>query len=259
MIRYAELSNTTTAYEIVGDGPPLLVMHGAEGDRSAFTAFAAAMSEHASVINYDQRDCGNTKRKGDGSSTLSDIAHDAAELIEYLGHQSVTVLGTSLGGRVAQTLAIQHPDRVGRLVLCNTWPVNADLAELNPAIQDLQRLAAGLPATARDLAIMYFTEAFIEANPQMAERFSRPFPGKAARQMLIAEISASSPSTIGLQTLFVSGEQDRIVPTSVMRDMCAAMPEGRLVTLPGIGHVPSLEAPECLARVVTEWLGNTRP
>jgi pimeloyl-ACP methyl ester carboxylesterase len=258
MIRYAELGSTTTAYEIVGEGPPLLVMHGAEGDRSAFTAFAAEMYEHATVINYDQRDCGSTKRKCDGPSTLSDVARDAFELIEYLGHDSVTVLGTSLGGRVAQTLAIQYPERVGKLVLCNTWPVNADLAEMNPEIQELQRLAAGLPATARDLAIMYFTEAFIEANPQTVERFSRPFPGKAARQRLIAEILASSPSTIGLQTLFVSGEQDRIVPTSVMRDMCEAMPQGRLVTLPGIGHVPSLEAPESLARVVIEWLGNTR-
>jgi pimeloyl-ACP methyl ester carboxylesterase len=258
MLRYAELDHTVTAFEVSGNGPPLLLMHGAEADHRSFAAVADALSQHAMVINYDQRDCGGTKKRLAGDSSLFDVARDAAELVDFLGYETVSVLGTSLGGRVAQTFAIAYPQRVSNLMLCNTWPINANLAELNPRIRDLQRLASGLPETATALAKMYFSGEFVDTNPQVIDDlFGGPiFPGRAARRALVAEVQAAQISSITARTLLISGEEDCIVPTCVMRDMQLAIPKSEFTTIPKVGHAPSIETPDVIAAIVANWLAT---
>lgn len=119
MVHFADLQNSKTAYELNGLGHPLLLIHGAEADRHSFKALANALAGSATVITYDQRDCGDTVNHA-GTSSLVDLAHDAAQLIRWLGLGPVAVMGTSLGGRVAQALALLYPDQVRDLVLCNT-------------------------------------------------------------------------------------------------------------------------------------------
>jgi pimeloyl-ACP methyl ester carboxylesterase len=254
MLKYAELGNTITAYEISGEGPPVLLMHGAEGSRENFTEFAAVLSQHATVINYDQRECGETKKKYDGNYTLADVAQDAADLVNYLGYKSVSVLGSSLGGRVAQTFAIHHPKLLDDLMLCNTWPVNALLFDLNPSITKLRDLSAGLPKTAREVASMYFPTTFVDVNPKIVEEIiaRSNFSGRAARQALINEVADTPLSMIKARTLLIAGEEDRLVPPSVMRDMASVISECRLITMPDVAHVPSLQVPNELARIVKE-------
>jgi len=110
------------AFECQGDGPPLLLMHGAEASRQMFAELVPHLSKHFTVIGYDQRDCGETEGP-EHASTLADLADDARQFIAALGLTRAHVFGSSFGGRVAQALALLHPGVVDHLVLGSTWPL----------------------------------------------------------------------------------------------------------------------------------------
>src|SRR5688572_33321537 len=104
-----------------GSGEPLVLMHGANADRNQFDVFRPLLGPGIRAIAYDQRDSPDSP-SGSTPYTAEDHARDAACLIEALGFESAHVMGTSYGGIVAMTLAIQHPARVKSLVLGATAP-----------------------------------------------------------------------------------------------------------------------------------------
>src|SRR5262245_36623846 len=113
-------NGTTIAFAQSGQGAPIVLLHGAEADHSMFDAFGRLLSQHFTVIAYDQRDSGGT-RNPPMPYGLAELADDAANLIAALGHARAHVFGTSLGGAIAQVLAVRHPERVDRLVLASTF------------------------------------------------------------------------------------------------------------------------------------------
>src|SRR5690606_36572922 len=104
-----------------GSGEPLVLMHGGNADRCQFDVFRPLLGPGIRAIAYDQRDSPDSPCEA-LAYTADDHALDAALLIEALGFESVHVMGTSYGGIVAMTLAIQHPVRVKSLVLGATAP-----------------------------------------------------------------------------------------------------------------------------------------
>src|SRR5690348_11789639 len=140
------------AYERAGEGPLLLLMHGAEANRQMFAALVPLLAPHFTVVAYDQRDCGDTEAPPH-AATLADLADDAVALIRGLGHERAHVFGSSFGGRVAQALALLHPERVDRLVLASTWPLPETYDALYPeGAARIGALRAHLPETAEELA-----------------------------------------------------------------------------------------------------------
>ena len=142
-------NDTTIAFKRTGDGPPLLLLHGAEADHSQFDAFGALLAPHFTVIAYDQRDSGET-RNPPAPYGPAELADDAAALIKALGYERAHVFGTSLGGIIAQMLASRHPDCIDRLVLSSTFRPGTSLATINPEeFPKIAALRARLPESAR--------------------------------------------------------------------------------------------------------------
>jgi 3-oxoadipate enol-lactonase len=107
-------------YEVEGVGPRLLYISGTGGDlRGQPRVFDGPLSRSFEVLAYDQRGLGQTD-KPDVPYTMADYADDAAGLLDAVGWQRALVVGVSFGGMVAQELALRHPERVERLVLCCT-------------------------------------------------------------------------------------------------------------------------------------------
>src|SRR5260221_13951464 len=119
-----EANGALIAFKGTGEGPPLLLLHGAEADHSMFDAFGALLAPPFTVIPYDQRDSGAT-RNPPSPYGLDELAEDAAALIAALGYQRTNVFGPSLGGVIAQVLAAKHPTRVDPLVLSISFRVGA--------------------------------------------------------------------------------------------------------------------------------------
>lgn len=246
MTEWADINGTRTAYGIAGQGPPLLLIHGAEGGRQMFEPFVRALAPDFKVIAYDQRDCGETV-SAPRASTLEELAGGAAALLHALGLPAAYVYGTSFGSRVAQLLAIRRPDLVTGLILGSTWPLPHALSSLNPSgIGRLMELRAELPATGAAFAEMFAPAAFLDGNPALRDRLAG-MPGDAMRaarrRSVIADGSSADAGDIAVPTLLIAGALDRIVPAPLTLGMADRIAGARHIVLPDVGHVTTLQVP----------------
>lgn len=256
MTTFAQAGDVRIAFDRQGDGPPLLLMHGAEASRQMFAALVPHLSRHFSVVAYDQRDCGETDGPEHGT-TLADLADDARQLIEALGLGPAHVFGSSFGGRVAQALALRHPGSVDRLALGSTWPLPRRYEELCPDAQRLGDLRRGLPDTAEELASWFFPEPFLAQRPELRRIFAnaRPESPRSARRAATVQTTLDSGAAdLVVPTLVVAGELDRVVPPSVTLAMARQIRGAQAVLLPAVGHATALQAPELLAHHITRFL-----
>jgi pimeloyl-ACP methyl ester carboxylesterase len=255
---FIELRHGRTAYNVCGEGPPILLLHGAEGSKASFDGLAARLRGTMTVIAHDQRGCGDTP-SGEVPPTLLDLADDAAELMQRLGLGPVTVFGTSLGGRIAQALVLRHPQAVEALVLCNTWPIDALLEVINtPGVMRLVQLRGALPETGRELAGMYFGSAYLQANPEVVARFSRP-RAMGPRAALAREKHELALERIDVPTLLLSGTADPIAPSEIARTMHRRIRNSTLVTVQGAPHAMPVESPYLVSEEITGFLRSKVP
>lgn len=256
MTQFVQAGGLRITFDRQGEGPPLLLMHGAEASRLMFGALMPLLAAHFTVIAYDQRDCGDTDGPAAGS-TLADLADDAQQLMAALGLGRTHVFGSSFGGRVAQALALRHPHTVDRLVLGSTWPLPDAYEALCPDAPRLAVLRQQLPDTAEELATWFFPEAFLLQRPELRRVFAnaRPESARSARRAATVQTTLDQDvSAITAPTLLLAGALDRVVPPGVTLAMGTRIRGATAVQLPGVGHATALQAPELLARQLIGFL-----
>jgi 3-oxoadipate enol-lactonase len=256
MTEFFQAGEVRTAFERQGDGPALLLMHGAEASRQMFAPLLPYLVKHFTVIAYDQRDCGQTQAP-ERVATLVDLANDARKLIRALDFKRAHVFGSSFGGRVAQALAILHPQTVDSLVLASTWPLPRQYEELCPDAPRIAQLREALPHTAEEMAAWFFPEPFLQQRPELRRIFAsaRADSARAARRAVtVASTLSQGVADIVAPTLVLAGELDRVVPASVTLAIADRIRGASAVLLPEIGHATALQAPEVLAHHLIRFL-----
>lgn len=263
----------TIEYETSGDpdAPPLLLIMGLGGQLIAWDDewVAALVDRGFYVVRFDNRDMGLSTwfdsagpadlvaalhGKGEAVYLLSDMADDAAALLDALGLPSAHAVGVSMGGMIGQTLAINHPSRVLSLVsIMSTTGNPAVGAPSSEAANALLRA----PAPDRDGAIAQSVEVWQtigspgfpfhedRVRAQAAAAYDRAFHPEGTGRQLMA-IFSSGDRTPGLAkldcpTLVVHGEADPLVNPSGGRATAEAVPGAQLVMVPGMGHHLPLE------------------
>jgi pimeloyl-ACP methyl ester carboxylesterase len=258
---FTHADGTQTAYDMTGEGPPVLLIHGAEGSRRSFDRLVPLLSAQFCVIAYDQRDCGETQNGGPAAD-LARLGDDADELLNGLGLRPACVFGTSFGGRVAQALAIRHPGRIDRLALGSTWAVPHTLATLNGEVAaEVTRLRAALPGSAEQLATYFFPPDFLAAQPAFRQHFSKaPVRSErsARRGETVGSATALEASNITAQTLLLAGGSDRLIPADLTRAMMDHIAGSAFVTLDGVGHITYVQAPHQVADRLIEFFSQAR-
>lgn len=244
------------ACDVAGQGPPVLLMHGAEATRHMFAALVPHLAPRFTVISYDQRDCGDTESPP-RAATLAELADDAHALLQGLGFERAHVFGSSYGGRVAQALVARHPQAVVRLVLASTWPLPRALAELHPeGVRRIGELRAALPGSAEELAQWFFPEPMLDEQPQLRTFFARVQPAterSRRRTAAVDDALAVDWPRVSAPTLLLAGELDRVVPCAITLGMTAQLPQAQRVRLAGVGHATAMQAPARVAEQLTRF------
>ncbi len=161
-------------YDITGQGEPLLLLHGAQGDSTSFHGIIAPLAEKFQVINYDQRGAGQTD-KPDMEYTMELLADDAAALLDALHIESAHVLGVSLGGMIAQALCIHHPEKVKTVLMGCTLPGGWKHAVIKqPPADALIAFSAdeNIPESerAQALANVAYSPGYAQQHPEIVEK-----------------------------------------------------------------------------------------
>jgi pimeloyl-ACP methyl ester carboxylesterase len=251
-------------YEVQGAGAPLLLIPGfGAGAATWQPELLAGLARAFRVVAYDPRGTGRSDRP-DGPLAVTQLADDAGGLLSALGVSRAHVLGTSLGGYVAQELALRRPGAVDRLVLgCTHCGPPVRIPVPREALAPLLEQAGADPRAAiRRVWPVWYPPEFIAAHrdfleAQLERMLAHPTP-LATRQRQLAAIDGWSSharlSRLAAPTLVLTGDRDALVVPENARLLQARIVGSRLHVIAGAGHLFWHSHPDEVLTVVTEFL-----
>ena len=254
--------------EQTGRGAPLLLIAGLGYSSWCWADVRQALKSDYRVVTFDNRGTGRSD-KPPAPYSMSMMADDAVRVLDECGLADAHVIGHSMGGYIAQTLTLRHPDRVRSLILVGTSPGGQQTAPVPAETQASWRKAATLPPAdyARSTMPRSFAPGWTEKNPQRFEQFLQQrlqFPTPAANWL--AQFNACAEhveqgvkvEAILQPTLVIHGTEDGVVPHENGVLLAQRLPNARFVSLPGIGHLPYLEDPEGFYRLARKFLAEQK-
>src|SRR3954462_9632896 len=248
-----------------GSGEPLLMIMGLSGSSKAWYRLLPHTAKQAECIVFDNRGTGDSDAVT-GPQSMRDMVADALAVLDAAGHESAHVMGVSMGGMVAQHLALDHRERVRSLILGCTTPGGRRGAPP-------WRL---LTATALR-PIVGATRTFPLVTPSLYARRTREERPERVREDLRIRLSDATDvrttlaqmaaiaghdtrsrlrELAGLDVTVLHGAEDALVPPEAGRALAAAIPGARLVMIPACGHMLTTDAEEQAAGAVLEHLGR---
>jgi pimeloyl-ACP methyl ester carboxylesterase len=246
------------AVQVSGTGPAVLLLAGQANAHTWWDGVRPAVETRHTVVTFDYRGTGASRGPVDAWSTPS-FADDAALVVTSLGRGPLAVYGTSMGGRVAQWLAIAHPHLVTRLVLACTSPGGPHAVERG---RDVRRALAD-PDAARRLEAMrrlFYTDAW-PGVPAESHLFGDPTMTGEERQ---AHLRASARHDawarlpeITAPTLVIHGTDDVMVPTANAAEIADRVPGAQLRLFPGGRHGFFEELADDVDPVVEDFLAGS--
>lgn len=206
------------------------------------------------AIRFDKR--GHGLSDEGGAYNIVDLAEDAAALIEHLNLGPVILVGLSIGGMIAQSLAATRPDLVRAVILSNTMVKMGSTegwAQRIAAVQD-----AGLASIADTIMERWFAAPFrasaeLSLWRNMVIRTSGPGYIAACQALAAADLTEST-SALRLPTLVIAGDQDGSSPAEGVQATAALIPGADFQVIPGTGHLPCVEAPAAYAALLRPFL-----
>lgn len=249
-------------FTIGGDGAPVVLLHPAGLDLTCWDAVVARLERRFRLLRLDLRGHGASPPAVPGME-LADYAADVRHTLKHAGFAPAAVVGLSVGGMVAQTLALDSPDVVSRLVLAGcpcTLP-----AEARPvlAARGDRAVEAGMAAIVSETLERWFTPGFLGRGEVEAvrDRLLRDDPsGWNNVWKAISRLDTSARlHEIGVPTLCLAGELDAAAPPAALAGIARRIHGARLVVLEGAPHMMQVECPDAFAATVGGFLGGEMP
>ena len=261
-----EANGQTLYYEVHGEGEPLLLVMGLAADTMAWAMQVPAFSAHYRTIIFDNRDVGQSSMAA-APYEITDLAQDTLALADALELESFHLVGVSMGGAIAQEVALAAPDRVRTLTLAMTWPRGgawaAKLSELWSArVEHMSR-----EERVDELMLLTLSEDFFEnadgvawlrdvmlqnPHPQSADAFARQLDASSRHD------TRERLGRLALPTHVIGAEHDILVPVWKSRELAELIPGARLSVIDAGPHGANLENAEEFNRLVLDFLDQSR-
>jgi pimeloyl-ACP methyl ester carboxylesterase len=270
-----EIPSARLHYATSGTGEPMLLIPGLGMDHTYYRLGAPLLSRHLQVLAVDPRGIGRST-KSPPPYSVEGWADDFAAMIDQLGFGPIHVLGSSLGGAMALALAQRHPDKLKSLIVVGGFSELDRATELNfrLRLRLIQKLGMsdevadymGLWTLTRKFinsdagyAVMRANQANIRANS--AESYSalidallkwgRCQPGQEQEPKFTTLLAS-----IKGPTLVVTSDNDHLIPRELSELIAARISGAKLVVMPGAGHIPFMEQPEQVTRIVLDFVSG---
>ncbi|HEV7203035.1 MAG TPA: alpha/beta hydrolase [Jatrophihabitans sp.] len=257
---HVAVGSRTLHYERRGSGQPLLLIQGMAGHHRLWgEPFLRELERDFDVVAYDHRGVGASTDLRDADFGIADLAADAVMLLDALGWDAAHVMGISMGGMVAQHLAVDHAPRLRSLVLGCTYPggPGSTLAAPGP-VRMLQAIGLGnvdvalRTAFAANLSRAFAaSEAHFEQFREATLSVTVPVPVimRQAKAAFGHDTSARLPG-VTVPTLVLHGTADEMLDHANGERIAELMPTATLHTFDGVGHLFWWEQPEATASLV---------
>jgi pimeloyl-ACP methyl ester carboxylesterase len=261
--RFAEVRGARLAYEIAGEGDPLVLIHAGVADRRMWDDQFAAFAARCRTVRYDLR--------GFGESTLPPEPfaqhEDLLALLNVLGIAKAHLVGLSLGGKTALDAALADPERVAGLILVGASPSGAPASEEVKAGWRAveERMEAGDVAGAIELELRMWVDGPGRApgavDPAVRDRvrvmeelaFARAMSEPEPEERKLDPPATDRLAEVRAPSLIVVGDEDYPEMLEHARRMAAEIPGARLEIVPGVAHMVNMEAPEAFNRLVLDF------
>lgn len=250
-------------YERAGDGAPLLLIQGMTGTHMSWgRPFLSLLEQRFDCIYYDHRGIGYSSRVHE-PFTIAELANDAAGLLDALEIERAHVLGISMGGMVAQDLALTSPERLRSLTLGGTYCGGPGSQLMDAA--DFQALVEAMASGSQER--VFRTSWELNLSPGFRAEESRyaefvamaesvPVPQETVQlqlQAIVAHDTSARLPGLEVPTLVVHGSADRILPFVNGAQIAALLPDGHLERLEDVGHMFWWEQPERSAELIRAY------
>jgi len=266
---YAIINGIRMHYDMVGNGDAVLLISGLSMPGAAWAPQVKALAPHFRVLTYDNRGVGETDLPPEPVYTVGQMADDAAALLRQFKIARAHVVGISMGGTIAQELALRHPQLVRSLVLVSTW-AKTD-ARFVQVVESWMSLTSRVPIEERYRHVFFpwvFSPAFFEKkdNVETAFRAAMAYPHQTKAEAIERQARGiftwngtrvGRLGSIKVPTLIVAGKDDILTPPDFARALAKLIRRSRLTLMPG-GHSVTLEQAEPFNRALIRFLKSVR-
>jgi pimeloyl-ACP methyl ester carboxylesterase len=257
-VKFVDLGGLNVAYERVGQGPPLVFVHGAAEDSRIWGPQLAGLADEFTVVAWDEPGAGRSSDLPEGSG-LADFANALAALLKALALGPAHIAGLSWGGTVLLELYRRHPDLVATLIMIDTyagWKGSLSADEVRARVADARKMLAA-PDEEFDPTLpgLFAEDPPAEFVPLLAAISSDVRPASLGRELAImaeTDLSDLLPQ-IAVPTLLIWGRHDARSPLIVARQFEESIPDVTLAVIERAGHMSNLERPEQVNLAVRQF------
>ena len=257
------IDNINMYYEVHGDGEPLVLIQGLSLDSSSWINQVPVLSQKYQVIVFDNRGVGQTDASDSPYSTEM-MADDTVALLKVLSVTDAHILGFSMGGMIAQQVAIKYPQMVKSLILVATsakFPARAK--HLTRLWLQMMEEEISLELRIRNAFLWVFTDQFFENEEQVSaavnfalnQLYPQPLHGFAGQvAALLKHDTHNQISQISVPTLVLVGKEEILIPVNFSQELAANIPNAELVVSERAGHNYWMETPDSFNQAVMQFL-----
>ncbi len=244
------------AVSYAGKGALLLFLHGIRGNRRNWSAQLGVFAGSFTAAAWDARGYGESDDY-EGALQFDHFDGDVMRVAEHFGARKLHLVGLSMGGRIARNVALRFPERLHSLTLVATTP---GFDALSP--EQVRRFVTEhrnrTPDTVRRLlGSRARKEAFAELSDSLARVREESY-----RKTLVASVAQDRDAPIekiAAPTLVIGGDEDKVYPTRLARELAQRIPGAELVIMRGAGHMPNLERPGRFNEILLDFLKRRSP